>query len=319
MATIHVERPGPCTTVQDPGRLGFAAIGVSRSGAADPLSLRLGNALVGNPPGAAALEMTLGGGTFRFDAGAVVALTGSPFETSIEDAAGERRAIPGWRSVEIGAGERLVVGATRGGARAYLCVSGGIEVPPVLGSASTHLASGIGGIEGRALKSGDRLTTGASRAAAAKALGPGEIAALDAILGRRTLRVVDGAHAERFEGEPAKRFLGTVWSVSEQSDRMGIRLVGAALAPSSPGTMTTEGMPIGAIQVPGDGQPIVLFVEHQTTGGYPVIACVIAADLPALAHLRPRDALRFDRVSLADARVRLAEQEVFLQAIEAGP
>lgn len=291
---IRVLTPGFLTTVQDLGRYGYAHLGVSASGAADAISLRAANLLVGNPENAAALEMTLVGGAFFFERAAVAALGGSDFD------AGR----PLWEPFQVRAGETLRCGATKSGARCYLAVRGGLDVPLVMGSASTHLMTGLGGFGGRALRKGDALGIGnaAVRAPAVRAAVPPAAAG--------TLRVTPGPQASQFGEE----LYGAEWSVTEESDRMGLRLRGPALS-SPPGRMLTEGVSLGAVQVPPDGQPIILFVEHQTTGGYPKIANAIAADLRAVGQLRPRDAVRFEPVSLDRALELLREQEAWLRAL----
>jgi antagonist of KipI len=276
------------TTVQDLGRPGYAHLGISASGAADALSLRAGNLLVGNPEGAAALEMTLAGGTFEFESGAVVALTGADFEASI----------PMWSAVWVEPGGQVRCGHARSGARGYLCVSGGVEVPLVLGSASTHLLTGLGGFEGRALRRGDILQAkGGGRAKVSPALQPPQTG---------PIRVTAIADAGALCRSP--------WVVLEDSDRMGLRLRGPALDRQT-GHMVTEGVPLGAVQVPPDGQPVILFVEHQTTGGYPKIANVISADFHAVGQLRPRDQVLFEQVSIDAALTLLEAQEEWLHSL----
>jgi len=279
--------------VQDLGRPGYAHLGISASGAADALSLRAGNLLVGNAEGAAALEMTLAGGAFEFESGVLVALTGADFDASI----------PLWRTVEVKAGEQVRCGHARSRARGYLCVRGGIAVPLVLGSASTHLVTGLGGFEGRALRRGDVLTLGSASAP------------VGASVPRRTAAAPPPYPAIRVTagGEPVE-LCGATWQVKEDSDRMGLRLRGPVLARGA-GHMLTEGVPLGAVQVPPDGQPIILFVEHQTTGGYPKIANVISADFHAVGQLRPRDRVRFEPVSIDSALVLLRRQEEWLHAL----
>jgi antagonist of KipI len=281
------------TTVQDLGRPGYAHLGISASGAADALSLRAGNLLVGNAEGAAALEMTLAGGTFEFESRAVVALAGADFEASM----------PMWTAVEVKPGAPVRCGHARSGARCYLCINGGIEIPLVLGSASTHVLTGLGGLEGRALKRGDLLACGARTLRAASPLvgtPPADRSSPNII------RVTAPANAHAL--------CRAAWEVKEDSDRMGLRLRGPALD-GHMGHMLTEGVPLGAIQVPPDGQPIILFVEHQTTGGYPKIANVISADFHAVGQLRPRDQVRFEQVSIDAALTLLEAQEEWLHSL----
>ena len=290
---MRVIEPGLFTTVQDLGREGFGPMGVSPSGAADPISLRIGNRLVGNPEGAAALEMTLLGGTFEFPAGAVVALTGSDFGP------------PLGKPIELQPGETLKLGPTRSGARCYLCVRGGIEVKLFLGSASTHILSGLGGFEGRPLKRGDVLKIG-------QPIGAFHMRTFVAPPTRKSLRVTPGPQSDWF----SDAFYAATYRVTEEANRMGLRLEGPPVPALTNREMISEGVALGAIQVPPGGQPIILFVEQQTAGGYPKIANVIAADLASIGQLRPRDEIRFERVDFETARRLLREQEDLIASLD---
>ena len=305
MSAIQVQSPGLLTTVQDLGREGFGPLGVSPSGAADPLSLQIGNQLVGNPENAAGLEMTLLGGTFLFPQAATIALTGSDFGSALDGAP-----LALWKSTEVSPGQILRVGPTRSGARCYLSVHGGIIVKQFLGSASTHLLSGLGGYQGRALRKGDALHVGREitsfrqKTIAARAL--------EQLAPRKVLRVTPGPQSEWFPQSSLRTFYESTYRVAEESNRMGLRLEGHSIARESSGEMITEGVSLGAIQITASGLPIILFVEQQTTGGYPKIANVISADLHSLGQLRPRDEIRFERVSWDAARTLLLEQEQLL-------
>ena len=297
MNRLRVISPGLLTTVQDLGRFGWAHFGVSASGAADALALRAGNLLVGNAENAPSLEMTLAGGVFEFESGAVIALTGSDFGAGL----------PLWRAVEVNAGETVRCGPTRGGARCYLAVRGGLAVPKAMGSASVHVMTGVGG---RPLRKADVLPIGdaALRKPRTRQVAPPEGAPAG------LLRVTPAAQADWFGDE----LYAGAYIVAEESNRMGLRLRGAAI-PSPSGHMLTEGVPLGAVQVPPDGQPIVLFVEHQTTGGYPKPANVISADFWRLGQLRPRDQVRFERVAMDQAIELLREQEKWLYRLVQTP
>ncbi len=308
MSTIQVVSPGLFTTLQDLGREGFGPLGVSASGAADALALRIGNRLVSNPENPAALEMTLLGGTFLFPEGATIALTGSDFGATLDGVP-----VPLWVSVKVNPGQMLQLESTRSGARCYLCVHGGIAVPAFLGSASTHILSGLGGLEGRPLRKGDVLQIGPAKAAfRQETLTPD---ALRRLSPRKVLRVTSGPQSERFPKTERQKFYASPYRVSEESNRMGLRLEGPAISLDSEhsgGGMITEGVSLGAIQIPEGGQPIILFVEQQTTGGYPKIANVISADLSSVGQLRPRDEIRFELVSWEAARSALRVQEDIL-------
>ncbi len=305
MRVIRVEEPGLLTTVQDLGRDGFGPLGVSPSGAADSIALRIGNRLVGNAEGASGLEMTLLGGTFVFPEGAIVALTGCDFAATLDG-----KAVEQWASLEAKRGQTLRLGPTRSGARGYLCVRGGIAVTPFLGSASTHLLSGLGGHEGRALRRGDVLKIGEADAPYRKRTLAAE--ARERFSPRKFLRVTPGPQKDWFPVSAQQIFLASTYRVSEESDRMGLRLEGAPVPEGSGGKMITEGVSFGAVQITAGGLPIILFVEQQTTGGYAKIANVISADLSSLGQLRPRDEIRFEQVDRHTARALLVKQERLL-------
>jgi antagonist of KipI len=309
MSALVVEAPGLLTTVQDLGREGFGPMGVSASGAADAVSLRIGNRLVGNPDGAAALEMTLLGGAFTFERYAVIAVTGADFGPTLDGTA-----LPMWTSLEIQEGQTVTLGPSRSGARAYLCVQGGIVVEDFLGSASTHVLSGLGGFEGRALRKGDRIEIGEANSAFRKRLVSAR--ALESLKARKVIRITEGPQSDWFPESAWTRLCENAFRVSEQSNRMGIRLEGPPIQLGGPREMITEGVSLGAIQVPASGQPIILFVEQQTTGGYPKIANVISADLHSIGQLRPRDEIRFERIEMGEARSLLIEQEELLASKE---
>ncbi|HLH38869.1 MAG TPA: biotin-dependent carboxyltransferase family protein [Bryobacteraceae bacterium] len=303
MSTIQVQSPGMFTTVQDLGRYGYGPLGVSPSGAGDPLALRVGNLLVGNLESAAALEMTLLGGTFVFPEGAIVALAGADFSATVDGSP-----LAPWTACELSPGATLRTGGAQSGARCYLCVRGGIEVKPLLGSASTHILTGLGGFAGRPLKRGDVLRIGRS-AGTPRVIRPAELAKLAP---RKILRATDGPQTGWFSRASLDRFFGGAYQVTGESNRMGLRLEGPALETPHSGQMISEGVSLGAIQVPAGGKPIILFVEQQTTGGYPKIANVISADLPSIGQLRPRDEIRFEHVEPAAARALIRQQEEFL-------
>jgi antagonist of KipI len=315
MRVIEVVSPGLLTTVQDLGRPGYGALGVSASGAADAVSLRIGNRLAGTDEGAAALEMTLLGGTFRFPEGGIIALAGSDFGATLD---GEPVEL--WTAFHVKPGGTLRVGATLSGARCYLCVQGGIAVPLFLGSASTHLLSGLGGYEGRALRKGDVLAIGellvGNRRGSSNRQIPPEI--LSKIAPRKTLRVTPGPQFEWFSQAARKVFATNAYVVSEESNRMGLRLEGPALPDANHGEMISEGVAIGAVQIAAGGKPIILFVEQQTTGGYAKIANVISADLCRVGQLRPRDEIRFQWVEFGEARRLLMQHERIIRKLTVG-
>lgn len=301
---IRVVAPGLLSSVQDLGRPGCGALGVPPGGAADAHALRLGNLLLGNDEGAAAIEATLAGPTLLFEEAAVVLLAGAPFGATLDG-----RSFEPWRAVEAPAGGLLVLGRAATGARGYVCVRGGIEAPLVLGSRATDVATGFGGPFGRPLSAGDRLGVGeaaaplrgrAVDAAAARWSGP-----------RRLLRLTPGPQEAWFAPEALEALVSRPFRVSASSSRTGVRLEGAPI-PAPARSLVTEGVAAGAVQVPPAGLPIALLVEHPSTGGYPKIGNVISADLSALAQLRPGEEVRFARVSFDEARRLLLESETRL-------
>lgn len=291
---IEVVRPGPFAIVADLGRPGYGHLGVPRSGAADLDSLRLANRLVGNREGAAAVELTLGGAALRFAGPAWVALTGAPAPVRVG-----RGPDPGPRPgpaddsglgvpFAVPAGATLTLGTPAAGLRSYLAVRGGVAVPPVLGSRSCDTLSGLGPAP---LRAGDRLPLGSPAAC-----GPivADVAPLaDAAAGPAELRVVAGPRDDWFTPEALHRLRTAVYQVTSDSNRSGLRLSGPDLPRARPGELPSEGMPLGALQVPPSGQPILFLADHPATGGYPVIAVVAAADVGRAAQLRPGDTVRF--------------------------
>ena len=305
--TIRVAKPGFFTTVQDLGRYGYAHLGVSPSGASDPLSFRVVNLLTGNEENTPALEMTLFGATLEFDERAIVAIAGASCGCRI----GSNLA-PANTAFEVAPGAILQCGNMTTGARSYLAIQGGVDVPLIMGSASTFVAARFGGFQGRRLQSGDILKVKKPSAVRARKL---RIGTLDHLYRQGSLRVTRGAQQDWFGPEAFDALYSTPYTVSEQSDRNGLRLKGEAVRLREPAELLTDGIPLGAIQVPQDGQPIILFVDQQTTGGYPKVANVIAADMHRVGQLTPRDEVRFEEVSIANAIRLLREQEKMVREL----
>lgn len=305
--TIRVAKPGLFTTVQDRGRFGYAHLGISPAGAADALSLRIANLLVGNDEYAPVLEMTLLGATLEFAEPAIVAIIGATCECRMGT-----KSIPANTAVQVNAGEALQCGSTTDGARSYLAVQGGFDVPLIMGSASTDVRGGFGGFQGRRLQNGDLLRVGNRGNKQVRRLPAGTIESLRRV---GPMRVTRGSQQDWFSPESYAKFLASSYVVSEQSDRAGLRLKGEAVTPREQAQLLTDGIPLGAIQVPPDGQPIILFVDQQTAGGYPKIASVVAADMHRIGQLRPRDEVRFSEVSIVEAVEAFREQEHWLKKI----
>lgn len=309
---LRVIEPGLATTVQDSGRIGYRRYGVPTAGALDSVAWRLANALAGAPEGAAALELRLGGPTLAVEADALrIAYVGAAARLRILRAAdGEERVIEAgpvlWPGLALARGDRLSVERMTG-AIGYLAVDGGVAVAPVLGSRSTALKGGFGGWQGRTLRAGDVIPLGAPEASATgdrglrhdfgRADGP---AVLRAVPGPQDSCFTEAALAQFFEGE---------WRVSAAADRMGLRLDGPLLEHRDGHDIVSDGIPGGAVQVPGDGKPILLLADRGTTGGYPKIACVATVDLPRAGRLLPGARLRFERISPAAAVAALRAEE----------
>jgi antagonist of KipI len=308
--SVCVIKPGMLTTIQDTGRWGFQARGVPVAGPMDPLSHRLANALVGNARDAALLEVTLLGPELEFEDERLVAVTGADFDLSLDGRATALNA-----PFTVAAGSHLRFGARRLGARAYLAVSGGIAVAPTLGSRSTHLVSAMGGLGGRALQAGDRLPLGDPSLRQGAALAPQEaVAALPD--GRATIRVLPGPQADRFTADALEMLQSAPYTVARDSDRMGFRLEGPPLTYARGAEIISDATPLGVLQVPASGQPILLMADRQTTGGYPKIATVIAADIAIAGQLAPSDTIMFRVCTAQDAMKALIAQERALMALE---
>lgn len=310
---VLVRSAGYLTTVQDLGRTGFRQSGVAVGGALDPHALRVANALVGNRDGAAGLELTLGTVRLRFDDENAVAWCGGAFEARI----GEMKLPPGHCGF-VGKGEELTMMAPNGG-RAWLAISGGIDVPMVLGSRSTDLRGGFGGYHGRALRDGDELALSLNerrfeivepRRRSQNAAAWGAPAVWSSLENRSpVLHVVRGTNWDRFTAGAQRSLLNGVFAVSSDSDRMGARLEGPELGVADRADLLSEPVTPGTLQVPPNGQPILLLGDCQTIGGYPKIAHVITVDLPIAAQLSPGTVARFQEVSLAQARALLRQRD----------
>ena len=297
--SISILKPGVQTTVQDIGRYGYSHFGISSSGAADLFSFRLGNIIVGNTEELAGIEMTLLGADFQFNSDAVIAITGSPFNLSLD-----RQEIPYNQSIHVKKNQILSVGMTKGGARSYLLVKGGIKTENYLNSKTTHVMSGMGGFMGRPLKKGDMLEIDENSKINITDIS-NDLDEIDTSI----IRINRGLQSSYFSDSTWAAFTSKMFTVSEVFSRMGIRLKGNPIHSSKGNEILTEGIPLGAIQVPGGGEPIISFVEHQTTGGYPKIANVISADLCKVGQLKPGDKFQFELISFEDAEILRLEQE----------
>lgn len=310
--TITVLHPGLLTTIQDEGRWGYQHLGVPVAGPMDAVAHRCANAALGNPRDAGALEVTLVGPELRFEHDAWMAVTGADLQPTVDG-----REAPKGVPVKCRAGSVVRFGARRAGARAYLAVEGGLAVPAVLGSRATHLLSGLGGVDGRALRAGDRLPLGVPSADLKvrryEPSGVGPIVEADFQVrlprGGARLRVLPGPQVDHFDASAVAALERGRYIVSPQSDRMGYRVSGGARLPAPPGEMISDAVFMGGLQVPPSGEPILLMADRQTTGGYPQLAVVITADLPLAAQLVPGDWVEFALCSASDALAALRAQE----------
>lgn len=298
--TITVLHPGLLTTIQDEGRWGYQHLGVPVAGPMDGVAHRRANAALGNPRDAATLEVTLVGPELRFEHDAWIAVTGAELEPTVDG-----QEAPMGVPVKCRTGSVVRFGARRAGARAYLAVEGGLAVPVVLGSRATHLLSGLGGVDGRALRAGDRLPIGGPSADLKVGLPAGEVRLPG---GGARLRVLPGPQVDYFDASAVAALQRGRYIVSPQSDRMGYRLSGARV-PAPPGEMISDAVFMGGVQVPPSGEPILLMADRQTTGGYPQLAVVITADLPLAAQLVPGEWVEFAPCSASDALAALRAEE----------
>lgn len=301
---LEVIESGFLTTVQDAGRLGWARFGVPPSGPMDPFAFRVANILVGNPADAAGLEITLAGPVLHAACECLITVCGAEFEVWVGGLA-----VPTWHTVYVRAGHEIRFGERRSGARAYLAVAGGIALPLLLNSRATYLLGNLGGVQGWALQVGDQLPLGpAGNDLAIRAGKAWPRSARPPYSPNPMLRVVMGPQDDHFTSEGLEIFLESDYEVTRSSDRMGYRLRGPLIAHRDKVEIVSDGVVTGSVQVPGDGQPIVMMADHQTTGGYPKIATVIRADLPLLAQCLPGDRVRFRTVSVAEAQSAWREQ-----------
>ncbi|MET3893730.1 biotin-dependent carboxylase-like uncharacterized protein [Bosea sp. OAE506] len=308
MTSLRILSAGPGVTVQDGGRHGYLRYGVTVAGPMDPFAHAVANRALGNAAGSAAIEVSLGGVEIAAEEQPVtVALAGGAFRVTLD---GE--ALPAAVVLRLEPGATLRLRAGSAGMWGYLAVAGGLDLPPVLGSQATHLRTGMGGPGGRMLRAGDSLPVGVETGGST---GPGEI--LAPLLDRPAdlIRVLPGPQDDYFDAEAFAAFLAGPWRISERGDRMACFLEGPVLRHRLGFNIPSDGVAMGAIQVPGEGQPIVLMADRQSTGGYPKIATVIGADLGRLAQARPGTQIAFRAVSHAEAVRALAEERAFL----AGP
>lgn len=308
---IRIADPGPQTTVQDLGRAGQLRYGIPPSGPIDVRALVIANRLVGNADGAAGLECTLMGPRFTVEAACAIAVAGAEASITINGHAAEP-----WATLTLSPGDTVRIGAARAGVRIYVAFSGGLDVPHALGSRATYLRGRLGGLEGRSLKRDDVLRRLPAAMPSPRRLAPSEIPPLEV---EPRIRVVLGPQADHFTAEGIAAFLGGIYAMLPQSDRMGARLAGPRIAHARGHDIISDGIALGSIQVPGDGQPIVLLVDRQSTGGYTKIATVGSFDIGRIGQVKPGQRVRFQAVEVAEAHRLRRAWELSLAGIAGGP
>jgi antagonist of KipI len=314
MAFLRVIAPGMLTTIQDQGRWGWQSRGVPVAGPMDLYAHRLANTMVGNESDCATLEVTLVGPEVEFQDERIAAVTGAEFEVAVDG-----RTQPLNTPFEVSAGCVLRFGRRRRGARAYLAVAGGIASPPVLGSRATHLPGEMGGLGGRPLRAGDVLPLGKKGRESFPGRAPTEKTP-DPFLpdGRATVRILPGPHADRLAPDALDVLQSAPYVLDASANRMGFRLHGPRLRHAGEAEMLSDATPLGALQVPAAGEPILLMADRQTTGGYPSLATVISADIRLAGQLAPGDSILFVVSSRREAMAALIAQEQSLMALETG-
>jgi antagonist of KipI len=326
---IHVVKPGLLSTVQDLGRYGYQKYGVIVSGSMDPIAHRISNWLVGNDENGAVIEMTLTGPVLEFQETSLISICGGDLSPSIDG-----QPVPLWRSVLVKKGSTLKFGGCRSGARAYLALAGGIDVPAVMNSRSTYLRAAIGGFDGRSLKEGDLLRSGEVLEGSQEIieyltpyLEEGNFTEIDWSISsefisthrsQKAIRVMEGPEFGLFTKDSRQAFFEKPFKVSPQSDRMGYRLDGTKLDLEQDTDMISEAVSFGTIQVPSDGNPIILLADRQTTGGYPRIGQIASVDLPLIAQTKPGEELSFTVITHEEAQKLFIDREKRLRHLKQG-
>jgi len=307
MASIIIHTPGLLTTIQDLGRFGYQRFGMPVSGAMDSLSLQLANLLVGNKPNDACLETSLIGPEISFNSLGLIAICGADMNPSING-----KPIPLNKTIEVKEGYKLSFSGIKSGCRSYIAFAGGIDVPIIMASRSTYIRAKVGGFEGRALRPGDELPLGIVNNKVKNRIIPKEL--IPNYQSNQTVQIIPGSEVRRFGLDGIRNFLTSEYIVSDQSDRMGYRLTGPVIKhQTGSADIISAGISMGTIQIPGNGQPIILMADRQTTGGYTRIANVVSVDLTLIAQLKPGDKIRFREISLEKAQEQLLARENLLK------
>lgn len=307
---IKIISPGLLTTVQDAGRFGYQKTGISPSGAMDLTALRTANILVCNPMDEACLEMTMLGATLEFTEKNMIAVTGGDFQPTLNG-----QPLPMYTAVCVGAGSTLAFGAAKSGCRAYLAFAGGLDLPLVMGSKSTNLKCGFGGFQGRRLTAGDEIAFSAPVPELRFPL-LRELKAPDYDSDVITLRVIPGPQDDAFTEQGLSTFFGEIYEVTNRSDRMGCTLEGPAVEYKTKADIISDGIPLGAVQIPAGGKPIIMLADRQTTGGYIKIGTVISTDLPQFVQRKVGQKVRFERIAVEEAQTIYRKEQKRLKKLD---
>ncbi len=304
---FEILQPGMLTTVQDLGRFGYQRLGVPAAGAMDQFAIKMGNRLLLNDDKVAALEATFMGPSIKVISNVVIAITGGNLGPTLNG-----KDLPMWQSISLKEGDTISFEGPRGGIRTYICVAGGIDVPQIMGSRSTYLRSNIGGHLGRQLQQGDILSSNDPNKEVVKGrkISPDIVPSYG---GNIILRVVLGPQDGEFTEDGINTFLNSEYAVTPQMDRMGIRLEGPEIKHREKADIISDGIMFGSIQIPGNGNPIIMMADRQTTGGYTKIATIISIDIPKIAQAQPGDKIQFDKITIKDAQNLVREFEDTIQ------
>ena len=313
MGGLKIIKGGLLSTVQDGGRIGYQQYGVPVSGVMDFYAYRLANFLVGNAEEEAVIEVTMMSFAAEFLQETVIAITGGNLTPTING-----RPVGMWETILVVPGDKLAFQRVKTGCRSYLAIAGGIQVPKVMGSRSTYLRGGFGGHQGRGLRKEDELGIGKGEKKLEELIGRSLIDQTMEYPSTITLRVVPGPQEEAFTNEATEDFYNGDYKMTMDSDRMGFRLEGKKITHREKAEIISDGIAMGAIQIPGHGQPILMMADRQTAGGYPKIGNVISADLPKLAQAKPGDTLRFQKVSIEEAQEIFGHMEKELKQMKEG-
>jgi len=312
MKAIAIVSSGLYTTVQDRGRWGYQEYGMPVTGAMDDFSLRIANILVGNDEYDAALETTLNGPEISFNIDAVIAITGANMVPRVNG-----YTVPMWRSIKISKGDVISFSFSTEGTRCYIAFAGGLDIPSVMGSCSTFVRGGIGGYEGRKLKSGDEIDLRDGNVSLEQLAN--KVVPLQYIPEYKEncrIRAILGPQDDYFTKESIEKFFNSLYEVTNEADRMGYRLSGPVLTHKAGADIISDGINLGSVQIPGHGMPIVMMADRQTTGGYTKIATVISTDISLISQLKPGNKVRFERITVNEAHKILKEYENKISVIK---